>query len=63
MYVAVLNASSQRDFGMPKCGAGALGTGEHPNFHSDTPLDAGWCGTGGAAWSIALADVAQLAHR
>ena len=34
-----------------------------PIVHSDTPLDAGWCGTGGAASSIELADVAQLAHR
>ena len=42
---------------------GALGTGEHPIVHSATPLNAGWCGTGGAAWSIALEDVAHVAHR
>ena len=55
MYVAVLHAQVVEH--------GARGTGEHPIVHSDTPLEAGWCRTGGAAWSIALADVAQLAHR
>src|SRR6267154_169789 len=34
-----------------------------PTVHSATPLDAGWCGTGGSACSIMLADVAHLAHR
>ena len=41
---------------------GALDTGEPPIVHSDTPFGAGWCSTGGAAWSIELADVTQLAH-
>ena len=52
------------DFGIPKWWSmdrSALAS--TPIAHSDTPLDAGWCGNGGAVWSIALADVAQLAHR
>ena len=31
-----------------------------PIVHSATPLDAGWCGTGGAAWSIALAQMLRM---
>ena len=31
-----------------------------PIVHSVTPLDAGWCGTGGAAWSIALAQMLRM---
>ena len=53
-----------RDFSMPKwwsmAGSALAST---PILYSDTPLDAGWCGTGGAAWSIALTVAAQLAHQ
>ena len=64
MYVIVLNASAQRDFGLLKWWSIAGTTlASTPIVHSDTPLDTEWCGTGDAASSIALADVVQLAYR
>ena len=57
-----LNASARRDFPMPKWWSMArsalAGT---PIVHSATPLDAEWCGTRSAAWSIALADRCRAA--
>jgi len=60
----VLNASAQRDFGMPKWWSMARSAlVSTPIVYSAIQLDALWCGTGGAAWSVALPDVVHLAHR
>jgi len=64
MYVAVLNASTQRDFGMPKWRSMVRSVlVSTPIVYSAIQLDAWQCGTGGAAWSVTLADVAHLAHQ
>ncbi len=60
----VLNASAQRDSGMPKWWSMARSAlVSTPIVYSAIQLDARWCGTGGAAWSVALPDVVHLAHQ
>ena len=61
MYVAVLNASAQRDFGVCRWRSMARSAlVSTPIVHSATPFDTAWCGTGGTAWSIALAQMSRM---